>query len=140
MTEPPTTPPPSSSPVPGGSGLSHNIAGALSYLLGAITGIIFLLIDKERPFVRFHAMQSIVLFVAWIAAWIVLGIIGFLLGFIPVLGILVDLLLSVALGLGGFILWLFLMWQAYQGNEWEIPVLGEQARNFNRQVTPPGTD
>src|SRR5579875_2112558 len=43
------------------SGLAENVAGLLCYLLGWLTGIIFLLIDK-RPFVRFHAAQSIVVF------------------------------------------------------------------------------
>src|SRR5579872_6821077 len=43
------------------SGMSENVAALLSYLLGWITGIIFFLIDK-RPFVRFHAAQSIVVF------------------------------------------------------------------------------
>ena len=43
------------------TGLSENVAGLLCYILGWITGLIFLLIDK-RPFVRFHAAQSIVVF------------------------------------------------------------------------------
>src|SRR5271156_6379816 len=43
------------------TGMSENVAGLLCYLLGWITGLIFYLIDK-RPFVRFHAAQSIVVF------------------------------------------------------------------------------
>ncbi|HKV28195.1 MAG TPA: DUF4870 domain-containing protein [Candidatus Acidoferrales bacterium] len=43
------------------TGLSENVAGLLCYLVGWITGLIFLLVDK-RPFVRFHAAQSLVTF------------------------------------------------------------------------------
>ena len=44
------------------SGMQANVAGLLCYLLGVITGIIFILIEKENKFVRFHAMQSIIVF------------------------------------------------------------------------------
>src|ERR1017187_7025037 len=65
------------------SGLQENVAGLLCYVLGWLTGIIFLLIDK-RPFVRFHAAQSLVVFGALFVVRIGVGmIIGFggLLGF-----------------------------------------------------------
>src|SRR5271155_1838188 len=61
---PPPPPPPSGwapAPAAPASGLQENVAGMLCYILGWLTGIIFLLIDK-RPFVRFHAAQSIVVF------------------------------------------------------------------------------
>ncbi len=56
-----------------GSGLTPNVAGALAYLVGVITGILFLVIDpfKTDRFVRFHAFQSIFFNVAWIVFWIV---------------------------------------------------------------------
>jgi uncharacterized membrane protein len=113
---------------PGGgttsTGLAPNVAGALAYLLGPITGILFLVIEKENRFVRFHAMQSTVLCVAWI-------IVSFGLTFltaVPVLGWIVGILLSFVMGLAGFILWLLLMWKAFQGEEWELPVVGPFAR------------
>lgn len=120
--------------VPAGSGIAPNMAGALSYFLGALTGIVFLLVDKERPFVRFHAMQSIVLSVAWVGLWIVMSILSMILSAVPVLGWLIGLLLSIALGIGGFVLWLYLMYRAYSGDEWEVPVVGEYARKFAAQV------
>ena len=86
---------------PGGgttsTGLAPNVAGALAYLLGPITGILFLVIEKENRFVRFHAMQSTVLCVAWI-------IVSFGLTFltaVPVLGWIVGILLSFVMGLAG---------------------------------------
>ncbi len=139
MNETPTRSPEPGPPSPGGSGLAPNVAGALSYLLGALTGVLFLVIDKERPFIRFHAMQSIVFTVAWIALWIVLFILGLVLGVIPVIGFLLDLLITLVVMVVGFVLWLYLMYQAFQGNEWEIPFIGEQARRLMPQVTPPGS-
>jgi uncharacterized membrane protein len=47
---------------------------------------------------------------------------------VPVLGWIVGFIVSIVLGLGGFILWLLLMWNAYQGKEWELPVIGAFAR------------
>lgn len=121
-------------PTSTGSGIAPNMAGALSYFLGALSGILFLVIDRDRPFVRFHAMQSIVLTVAWFGAWVVLSVLGLVLGAVPVIGWLVSMLLSIALGVLGFVLWLYLMFRAYSGDEWELPVVGEYARRFAAEV------
>lgn len=95
-----------------GTGLPKNTAAALSYVLGWLTGIIFLLIEKD-PFVRFHAMQSIITF----------GILT-LLSFIPVIGWILSPLVMIV----GFILWLVLIFKAYQGEEFKLPVVGEFAK------------
>ena len=42
--------------------LPQNTAGALTYVLGWVTGLVFLLIEKKNAFVRFHAMQSLIFF------------------------------------------------------------------------------
>lgn len=134
MTDP-TDRPVQPSPEPGpaaktGTGIAPNMAGALSYFLGALSGVLFLILDKDRPFVRFHAMQSIVLTVAWIGVWVVLSV----LSAVPFVGWLVGLLLSIVVGIGGFVLWVYLMYRAYSGDEWEVPVVGEYARKFAAQV------
>lgn len=95
------------------TGLEENIAGMLTYLLGAITGIIFLLIEKDNRFVRFHALQSIFTFV-------VLLVLNTVLTSIPIIGWLIGLLLSPVL----LVLWIVLMVQAYQGKWFKIPVIG----------------
>jgi len=113
------------------TGLDPNVAGALAYLLGPITGILFLVLEKRSAFVRFHAAQSIGLSVAWIVFWVVFTIVGGVLGAIPILGWIVGIvlfLLSAVVGLAGLALWLFLMLQAFRGQEWEIPWVGEQSR------------
>jgi len=97
-------------------GMQPNAAALLSYLLGFITGIIFYLIEKENKFVRFHAMQSIVVFGF-------LFVLGIILPFIPVIGwVLVPVLWVVNL-----ILWIVLMVKAYQGEKFKIPVAGDIA-------------
>lgn len=110
------------------TGLAPNVAGALAYLLGPITGILFLVLEKENRFVRFHAMQSTIFGVVWIAISIALSILGSLLALVPVLGWIVGFLLTMAFGLAGLILWLMLMFRAYQGQEWEAPIAGPLAR------------
>jgi uncharacterized membrane protein len=112
------------------TGLAPNVAGALAYLLGPITGILFFLLEKENRFVRYHAAQSITLGLVWIALSVLFSVLSGMLVMVPVLGWLVALLLSVVFGLGGFFLWLFLMWRAFQGREWESPIAGPMARKL----------
>jgi uncharacterized membrane protein len=99
------------------SGLTQNVAAGLSYVLTFITGIIFLLTDK-RPEVRFHAVQSILFGIVW-------TVVGFLSqtvsGFGPI-----DLLFGLA-WIGMFVLWIVLMIQAFQGNHFKLPVIGDLA-------------
>ena len=132
--QPASTPPPPPPPSSGSSsGLDPNVAGALSYLLGPITGIIFLVIEKENSYVRFHAAQSVGLFVAFLIFSVVLSVISTVLVAIPVLGWIIALLfglLSLLLGLLGLFLWLFLMYKAYSGEEWEFPWVGAQSRKI----------
>ncbi len=116
-----------------GTGLDKNVAGALAYLLGFVTGIILLLIEKDREFVRFHAAQSIVVFVGLFILNIVLGIIGSALAFSGMgLGFISMIfgLLSMLIWLITFILWIFLMYMAYQGKKPRIPVAAEIADNL----------
>lgn len=112
------------------TGLSPNVAGALAYLLGPITGVLFLVIEKENRFVRFHAAQSIAVGLVLIALSIGFSLLGTVLAFIPVLGWIAALLLTVVLGFGSLALWLLLMWRASQGAEWELPVAGGLARRI----------
>jgi uncharacterized membrane protein len=112
------------------TGLAPNVAGALAYVLGPITGVLFLVLEKENRFVRFHAAQSITVGIALIALSIALSILSTVLAFIPVLGWIVAILLSLGLGLVSFVLWIMLMWRAWQGREWETPVAGSFARRI----------
>ena len=121
----------------GGSGLPENVAGALSYFLGPLTGVVFFILDKNRPFVRFHAVQCIGVTIVWVVIAVVLMIVSAVLGVIPVLGFLVSLMLSLGLSVAGFGLWLWLMYQAYSGKTWEVPGLGPHVRRIAAETGGP---
>jgi uncharacterized membrane protein len=126
------TPPGGLPPITGlqSTGMTSNVAGALAYLVGFITGIIFLTVEpysKDR-FVRFHAFQSIflsalylVFFMVWGAVFGTLSIVG--LGFLWSLIILVWSLLRLAF----FLLWLFVMYKAYNNERFSLPFIGPLA-------------
>ncbi len=110
--------------------MSSNVAGLLTYILGFITGIIFLVIEpyKNDKFVRFHAFQSIffnvALIVFWIAYLILTSILGFVsLGILAVVMGLVGLLVMLAV----FAYWIFLMYKAYSNQYYKIPFIGDLA-------------
>lgn len=117
-------------PVRRGSDLDPHLSGALAYLLGPVTGILFLVLDRHHPFVRFHAVQCLIVSVVWVAAWMAIVILGVLLGWVPLLGWLVEALLAAVVTMAGLVLWIYLMVRAFNGDEWEVPVLGHYARNF----------
>jgi len=98
------------------TGLEANVAGLLCYVLGWISGLVFILIEKENKFVRFHAMQSIIVFG-------VLSVASIVLGWIPVLNLVIVPLISVL----GLVLWIVLMIKAYQGDKYKLPWAGDLA-------------
>lgn len=108
-------------------GLTENAAGALCYLAGLITGILFLVLEpyNKNKTIRFHAFQSIFLNVAWIAVWIVLSILfRIMLQVLPYsMWSLISLLYWVVL-LPFLILWVMLMVKAYQNQKWVLPIIG----------------
>ncbi len=98
------------------TGLDENVGGVLAYLLGFISGIVFLLIEKENETVRFHAMQSVILFGFFF-------VLGFVVNLIPIIGLLVSLLIAPVT----LILWIVLMVKAYQGERYHLPITGKIA-------------
>ena len=115
------------------SGLPENIAALLSYVLGWITGLVFLLIDK-RPYVRFHAAQSIVVFLGLHILRVVLGVIfgmGWWFGGLGSWGAFtVGTFLVTLIGLLSLILWIVLMVKAFQGVRFKLPVAGGVAESL----------
>jgi len=114
------------------SGLPENIAALLSYVLGWITGLVFLLIDK-RPYVRFHAAQSIVVFLGLQILQAVLGPIfgmgwwvggGGYWGAFTFGTLLLNLISMITLAL-----WILLMLKAFQGVRFKVPLAGDIAEN-----------
>jgi len=104
---------------PGGratTGLEPNLAGLLCYILGWVSGLIFIIIEKDDQFVRFHAMQSIITFGG-------LTLIGLALGWIPFVGTV----FSGIVGAVAFVLWVVLMIKAFVGLRYKLPYIGELA-------------
>ena len=99
-------------------GIDENIEGLLCYLLGFITGILFLLLEKENKFVRFHAMQSIATFVPLFVIYKVIAVIPIIGGVITQLMVLLSL-----------ILWILLMYEAFNGEKFKLPVAGDFAES-----------
>jgi len=97
-------------------GLEENIAGLLCYILGWITGIVFLVLEKENKFVRFHAFQSLLTFLP-------LSVLIWILGWIPFAGWVIAGLLWILI----LILWLILMFKAYKGERYKLPIVGDIA-------------
>ncbi len=123
-------------PPRGGTGskkMATNVVGALTYLAGLVTGIIFLVLEpyKSNSFVRFHAFQSIFFNVACVAFWIVWMILSAVLTPLTagVFG-LIALPLMVIFALAGFGIWLFLMYEAYQQKLFRLPVVGRFAAEY----------
>ena len=110
--------------------MDTNLVGALTYLAGFITGIIFLVLDpyKSNSFVRFHAFQSIFFNIAWVVFWILWMIISAVLtpltaGVFGLIALPLMLIFTVA----GFGIWAFLMYQAYQQKLFKLPIVGKFA-------------
>jgi uncharacterized membrane protein len=119
---------PTTSPAEAVAGLQENVAGLLCYVLGWLTGLVFFLIDK-RPFVRFHAMQSMILFgaifvIQWIFVWG--GFFGGILGF-TLVGLIGSLLSLITL-----VCWVLCMVKAYQGHRFKLPIIGDLAENYSK--------
>lgn len=103
------------------TGLDNNVAAGLCYILGWISGLIFLLIEKEDQDVRFHAMQSVIVFGGLTLLNIVLSI------------SLIGIPLIQLLGLVGLGLWIFLMVKGFQGERYKLPYAGDLAEKWLSQ-------
>jgi len=93
--------------------MDKNLASALTYALGWVTGLIFLLVEKEDNDVRFHAMQSIITF----------GALNVLV-MVPIVGWMLSPFVMIV----SFILWLVLIVKAYQGDKFKVPIAGDFAQ------------
>lgn len=102
---------------PTASGLDANVAAALAYAVGWVTGLAFYLVEQENRFVRFHALQSMIVFGVLSLAWMVALS-------VPVLGWIVAFLVIPPVSA---VLWLLLMYKAYRGERYKVPGAGDMA-------------
>lgn len=123
-------PPPAAPFAPSAPGLEQNVASALCYLLGVISGALFLVLEpyKNNKAIRFHAFQSIFLWVAAVGLSIAVSIVSAILGAISFVGFsTITRLLFDVVWLGLFIVWIVAMYRAYNNQRWVIPVIGPLA-------------
>lgn len=100
-------------------GLDENIAGLICYVFTFVSGIIMLLVEKENEFVRFHAMQSTILFGSYFIASMILG-------FIPIIGLLISILMVPV----AIVIVVILGYQAYKGKKFKFPIVGNMAEQL----------
>jgi uncharacterized membrane protein len=119
----------------GGTGMEQNIASFLCYLVGWVTGIIFLIVDK-RPTVRFHAAQSIVVFGAISILFFIIREVFYTSIFWAGVGMGWSLGYAIYLivELGAAVLWILLMVKAYQGQMFRVPVAANIADSLVGKV------
>ena len=112
-------------------GMEQNVEGLLCYVAWWVTGLIFLLLEKDNKFVRFHAIQSIVVFGA-------ITVIAIILSFLGRIGSILGDIVWVL----GVILWIVLMVKAYKGQMYKLPVAGDIAEKNSKPAADnkPNTD
>ena len=142
----PQTPPPQSPPqsgfapqppppgqgyaqAPQAAGLEENVASALCYLFGWITGVLFLVLApyNQNRLIRFHAFQAIFMSIGMIAVFIALFMVSAILAFVPYVGPVLGLLIYAGVWLGVLVLWVMLMYKAYNRERLVLPIVGPLA-------------
>ncbi len=112
------------------SGFQPNTAAALSYALTVVTGTLMFVFEKENKFVRFHALQAILFGAIWIILWILASIGTISVWPIHIVGWIITDVIYFGVVIGGFVVWLFLLYKAYRGARFKLPVLGKIAERI----------
>jgi uncharacterized membrane protein len=97
------------------TGLQENVASLLCYVLGWVSGVVFLILEPKNQTIKFHAIQSIIVFG-------VLTIINIIFFWVPFLGWIIWVIWLIS--------WIILMVKAYQGGKWKYPVAGNFAEKL----------
>ena len=133
---------PNPSPNSQGSGaIPREIAAGIACLLPIVGGIIMLFLERRDRYVRFYAIQSILLATGWIIGWVAVLISGWIFQTIPLVGRPLAGILWFfwsLVGLAFFVVWLVQLFKAFSGVKWELPYLGEMANEFLENDSPRG--
>jgi uncharacterized membrane protein len=115
--------------------MEPNVAAGLSYLTW-VAGLIFFLVEKQNRFVRFHAMQELLLTGAMVIVQIVLSIIFGILGSISFTLAVISTPISSLVWLAAFVLWVICIVNAFQGKYFKLPFIGDYAERWSGASTP----
>ncbi|MFY9983416.1 MAG: DUF4870 domain-containing protein [Chthoniobacterales bacterium] len=118
------------------TGLASHLASGIAALVPPITGLIFYLIEKKDSLARHWAVQSIFFGCVWIVLWIAYWIVAAIFVHIPILGPLLMALVYFVLWIGGFILWLLGVINAFQAKKWEYPIVSAQCKKLFPKLVP----
>jgi uncharacterized membrane protein len=100
--------------------IESNVMAALAYAIPLIMGVVVLFSEKENRFVRFHAFQSIIFGIVWAGASAIASNLTI---------VLIGFILSPIVNVAGVILWFYLMWKAYNNQEYQLPFVGKIAHD-----------
>lgn len=113
-------------------GIGEKVEGALCYLLGFVSGIIFLIIEKDNKFIRFHALQSIATFLPlYIIVSEIRDIISVTMVFqMNIFGMFIYMAILSVIWTLIAILWILLMYKASRGERYKLPIVGRIAEKY----------
>ncbi len=97
------------------TGLDERVAALLCYVVGWVSGLVFLMLEKDNKFIRYHAMQSIITFGVLSIALAILGQVSFIAWIAWPLTIALIVVLA---------------FKAYQGEEYKLRWAGDLARRW----------
>lgn len=123
----------SNPPVPRPEGLAPNVAAGLACLFSLVSGAVFLVVERKNKFVRFWAMQSLLLGVGAIAVALVVAIAGPVFDWLPIIGIVLKLVVKFLNGVfqvSWVVVYFICLIKAFSNKEWEIPGIGKFARRL----------
>lgn len=118
------------------TGLPRNIAAGLASIFTLIGGIIFLVLERKDRFVRFYAIQSILLGGLAVVVSLAVAVVAFIFSHIPIVGDLLNGVLrfiNYGFSLAWFVVYVVVVVKSFMGKEWLVPYFGQIAK---RQATP----
>src|SRR5207237_8040207 len=116
---------------PSAIGMDPKVSAGLGYLI-LVVGLIFFFIEKQNRFVRFHALQAVLLAVSLFVLFFVIIFAGIAAAFVNGgLAGLIFSLCNLAVWVGGFIAWLVGMINAFRGKYFKLPVIGDLAERWS---------
>ena len=122
---------------PSSTGLDPNLAAALAYLAGPLSGVLLLIVERSSRYVRFHAVQSIVgLGGLWLLA-AALGLLAILTVFVSATGFALLLYATWFAGAVWVLVWMVCLAKAFTGHAWKLPIAGKYAERWSVPATSP---